>query len=132
MLALRFLLAACVMSTVAASIDSGEKTPTNNEKIVGVWEWTWEWHGLWRTERRTGPAVIEFTKDGKIKTSDKMEGTYDIQGDVLKAKLGETVITAKISFSVASLQSLNLTEEGEVGKTYRMRVFKKKATLPGS
>jgi len=127
MLTLRFMLVVCFVGAVVASANSGEKVLTNKEKIVGVWQWEWEWHGLWRTEKQTGPAIIEFTKDGKIKTSDKMEGTYEVQGEILKAKLGETALTAEISFGVPSLPSLTLTEQGEIGTTFRIRMFHKKA-----
>jgi len=39
--------------------------------------------------QRTGPATIEFGADGKIKTSDKLEGIYDVDGDALMVMLGD-------------------------------------------
>jgi hypothetical protein len=78
--------------------------------------------------RRTGPATIEFTADGKIKTGDKLEGTYESNGDILKAKLADTAITWKIQR--LDDQGLVLVE-GKIGivegkDKFSMRWFKKK------
>ena len=97
-------------------------------QIVGVWEWQQEWHGLWSFARRTGPARFEFTKDGKIKTSDNVEGTYEIAGDVLKGKLGEKAIALKI---MRIDNEALVLYEGNLGVVdgrdrFSMRWFKKK------
>jgi hypothetical protein len=81
------------------STDEGsreDRRPTSKEKLVGVWKWEEEWGGTWRFVPRTGPATIEFTNDGKIKTSDKVEGTYELDGDVLKARFAARAVTWKI------------------------------------
>jgi uncharacterized protein (TIGR03067 family) len=112
----------------AAPDSPKQKQPTNKEKLIGVWEWQEEWGGTWRFVPRTGPATIEFTKDGKIKTSDKAKGTYQVDGDVLKVTFGERAVTWKIGR--LDNQALVL-EEGQFGLVdgkdkFRMRWFKRK------
>jgi hypothetical protein len=105
-----------------------EERSTNKEKIVGVWQWEEEWGGTWRFVPRTGPATIEFTTDGKIKTSDKVEGTYELDGNMLKARLAGRAVTWKTS----RLDNSGLVVvDGKLGivdgkDKFSMRFFKRK------
>ena len=121
------LLTALAMP-LCGPVAADEPEPTKRAQIVGVWEWQQEWHGLWSFDRRTGPARFEFTKDGKIKTSDNVEGTYEIADDVLKGKLGEKNIALKI---MRIDNKALVFYEGNLGVVdgrdrFSMRWFKKK------
>jgi hypothetical protein len=94
MFALRLLGVGLVIFLASVPSDSGEK-PDNKEKVVGVWDWQQE-YVPWHYVARTGPATIEFTKDGKIRTSDKVEGTYAVDGKLLKVKLSNKTATWEI------------------------------------
>jgi hypothetical protein len=131
MRALRFLpstaLAALVL-TLAGATSAGEKRATNREVIVGVWRWESEWAGAWSFVRRTGPAIYEFTKGGKIRVSDEVrgklvtwEGANEVDGNVLKAKVVARVIRLRIQ--ALGARTMVLTEE--TGGRLRMRWFKR-------
>ena len=123
---LQFGLSVALVALLGLGVSA--QAPTNKEKIVGVWEWQQQWGGTWRMVPRTGPTTIEFTRDGKIKTSDKAEGSYELDGNVLKAKLGEQTINWKIG----RLDDIELVlKQGKLGimdgtDKYSMRWFKKK------
>ena len=119
----RFLAVGLVMVLATVPGDSGEKKPNNKEQIIGVWQWRRE-VGVWCYPPRSGAAEYEFTKDGKIKSSDKVEGTYELEGEILKVKLGGKSLT----WTITRLNATELTlEEGETQDfTWRMRSFKKK------
>ena len=91
----------------------------------GYTQWQEEWGGEWHLVPRTGPATIEFTKDGKIKTSDKVEGTYEVTGNVLKGTLEKKAITWKVSFHTDH-KTLVLVEGNDGKDKYSMRWFQKK------
>jgi uncharacterized protein (TIGR03066 family) len=68
-------------SNAAAAVNPAA---TNEDKIVGVWE-------LAKGDKMPPGTTFEFTKDGKMKVSMKvqdktmnMEGTYEVEGDKLK------------------------------------------------
>jgi uncharacterized protein (TIGR03066 family) len=123
MFTLRFLVAGLIMVLATASGDSGEKKPDKKVQIIGLWEWQKE-IAPWRYHPRTGAAKYEFTKDGKIKSSDKLEGTYELEGEILKVKLGGKSLT----WTITRLNATELIlEEGETqDDTWRQRWFKKK------
>jgi hypothetical protein len=83
----RFLAAGLIVVLATAPGDSDEKKPVDKEKLVGVWHWRQEM-GIWCYRTRLCAAKYEFTKDGKIKSSDDVEGTYEFEGQILKVKLG--------------------------------------------
>jgi uncharacterized protein (TIGR03066 family) len=72
-------------SSSGPSQAAAKKEPSNNEKIVGVWEVT-------KSADAPPGAVFEFTKDGKMKISFKandkdmsMEMNYKVEGDTITA-----------------------------------------------
>jgi hypothetical protein len=125
---LRFVLSMAMVVVLGAGLSAQNQAPTKKEKIIGVWEWRQEWGGIWHFVPRTGPSTIEITKDGKIKTSDKVEGTYEVDGDLLKAKLADKTVT----WEVGRLDDQELVlVEGKLGLVeekdkYSMRWFNKK------
>ena len=127
MLTLRSLAAGLVVVLVTAPGDTGEKKPIDKKQLIGVWHWRLE-IGVWCVPPRSCAAKYEFTKDGKIKSSDNVEGTYELAGDTLKVKLGGKTLTWTIF-------RLDAKELGiEVGKmpvvdgddAWRLRYFEKK------
>jgi hypothetical protein len=105
----RFLAAGLVMVLAAVPEDSGGKKPSNKEQIIGVWQWQGEM-GVWCYPPRSCAAKYEFTKDGKIKSSDNVEGTYELAGETLKVKLGGKTVT----WTIVRLDAAELVVE--VGK----------------
>jgi len=71
---------------------------------------------------------VRIHKDGKIKSSDNVEGTYELVGETLKVKLGGKTVT----WTIFRLDAAELVIE--VGKmpvwdgddAWRMRSFEKK------
>ena len=130
MLTLRFLAAGLIVVLVTApgdSGDSGEKKPIDKKQLIGVWHWRQEM-GIWCYRPRSCAAKYEFTKDGQIKSSDNVEGTYELAGETLKVKLGGKTVT----WTIVRLGAAELVLE--VGKmpvwdgddAWRMRYFEKK------
>ena len=130
MLTLRLLAAGLMVVLVTASGDSGEsgeKKPIDKKQLIGVWHWRQEM-GIWCYRPRSCAAKYEFTKDGKIKSSDNEEGTYELAGEILKVKLGGKTVT----WTIVRLDAAELVLE--VGKmpvwdgddAWRMRYFEKK------
>src|SRR3954465_9405023 len=109
MLTPRFLAAGLIVVLATATSDSGEKKPGNKEQIVGVWQWRQEM-GIWCYRPRSCAAKYEFTKDGKIKSSDNVEGTYELAGEILKVKLAGK----DLNWRIVRLDAAELTLE--VGK----------------
>jgi uncharacterized protein (TIGR03066 family) len=92
MKALRMCAAIAVVCLVGAGVRAEDKAD-NAKLIVGKWELT-------KVEEGGLPkgTVIEFTKDGKVKVTAKMddkdnvfEGTYKVEGDKLNVtmKIGD-------------------------------------------
>ena len=127
MLTPRFLAAGLIVVLVAAPSGSDVKTSVDKEQIVGVWQWRQEL-GIWCYRPRSCAAKYEFSKDGKIKSSDNVEGTYELAGEILKVKLGGK----DLNWRIVRLDAAELTLE--VGKmpvwdgddAWRMRYFEKK------
>jgi uncharacterized protein (TIGR03066 family) len=99
---------------------ASKKEPTNQEKLVGMWEVT-------KSADTPPGALLEFTKDGKMKMKVKIqdkeiaaEGTYSVDGDKINTvgPKGEKE-TAKIK----KLTDTELTIEDEKGK---LEEYKKK------
>jgi uncharacterized protein (TIGR03066 family) len=79
--------------TAAGRADEKKDDKTNKEKIVGTWvlEKPADPNGL------PAGTVFEFTKDGKVKVSAKvdgkdinLEGTYSVDGDKLKTVIKDS------------------------------------------
>ena len=130
MLTLRFLAAGLIVVLVTVPGDSGdtaEKKPIDKKQLIGVWHWRQEM-GIWCYRPRSCAAKYEFTKDGKIKSSDNVEGTYELAGETLKIKLGGKTLT----WTILRLDAKELAIE--VGKmpvwdgddAWRIRHFEKK------
>ena len=123
----RFLAAGLILVLATVPSDSGEKKSFDKEQIVGVWQWREEM-GIWCYRPRSCAAKYEFSKDGKIKSSDNVEGTYELAGEILKVKLGRK----ELNWRIVGLDATRLTLE--VGKmpvwdgddAWRMRFFEKK------
>jgi hypothetical protein len=123
----RFLAAGLILVLATVPSDSGEKKSFDKEQIVGVWEWREEM-GIWCYRPRSCAAKYEFSKDGKIKSSDNVEGTYELVGEILNVKLGRK----ELNWRIVALDATRLTLE--VGKmpvwdgddAWRMRFFEKK------
>ena len=130
MLTPRILAAGLIVVLATApgdSGDTGEKKPIDKKQLIGVWHWRYEM-GVWCNPPRSCAAKYEFTKDGKIKSSDNVEGTYELAGETLKVKLGGKTVT----WTIVRLDAAELVLE--VGKmpvwdgedAWRMRYFEKK------
>jgi len=123
----RFLAAGLILVLATFPRDSGEKKSFDKKQIVGVWQWREEM-GIWCYRPRSCAAKYEFSKDGKIKSSDNVEGTYELVGEILKVKLGRK----ELNWRIVGLDATRLTLE--VGKmpvwdgddAWRMRYFEKK------
>jgi len=92
MLTPRFLAAGLFIFLAAVPSNSGEKKLDYKQQIIGAWQWRQEM-GIWCYRPRSCATKYEFTKDGKIKSSDNVEGTYELAGDTLKVKLGGKTVT---------------------------------------
>jgi uncharacterized protein (TIGR03066 family) len=95
---LKYMSVVAVVCLIAPTSRPKDK-PDYAKLIVGKWEVT-------KADPGTVPegAIIEFTKDGKLKASinaDTFEGTYTLDGDKIKTKIGdqdkETITIVKIS-----------------------------------
>lgn len=120
-LTLCFVLGLAVAATSAA-LAQDKKEPTNKEKIVGIWEVT-------KSADAPVGALVEFTKDGKMKLTAKidgkeitLEGTYTVDGDKINTigPKGEKE-TAKIK----KLTDTELAVEDQKGKVDEFKRKKK-------
>jgi hypothetical protein len=102
-----FLTALLVTTSVFAQTDT-------------TWDWDGVWSGNWAKDMRakiviSGQKVIEYSVQGK-----KVPGVQDtsISGNVLKFKVGETVITiGRLSPTGAYAHSMTGTQEATAGLT---------------
>ncbi len=117
------IMACAVLGLIAGNSEAQKKEMTNKEKIVGRWE---------TTKATTVPkgAVLEFTKDGKLKITASvngkeisLEGTYAIDGDKINTvgPKGE-----KESMKIKKLTETELAVEDEKGKVDEFKKLKKK------
>src|SRR5580698_1305179 len=99
---LKYMSVAVVVCLIGATARPEDK-PDYAKLIVGKWKVT-------KADPGTVPegATIEFSKDGKLKASvkkgdntDTIEGTYTLDGDKFKTKVGDkelqTITIVKIS-----------------------------------
>ena len=108
---LRLVLAAFVVASLNASAMAADEKADVKKLIVGKWEAV-------QVDENTLPkgAIIEFTKDGKLKVTAKkdgkdesVEGTYTVDGQTFtyKLKLGEQELSAKITVKKISATELD-------------------------
>jgi uncharacterized protein (TIGR03066 family) len=124
------LLACAAILLVAASVTEatgGEKKKgkTNAEKIIGKWE---------VTKADEGPvgALVEFTKDGKLKLTLKvgdkelsMEGTYKVEKDKLKTTVKAFDKEVSDIDTIKTLNETMLILEDTKGKVTELKRKKK-------
>jgi uncharacterized protein (TIGR03066 family) len=112
---------AAVMASAAPAQDKGGLA----DKLVGKWEVT-------KADEGTVPkgTIVEFTKDGKMKVTGKMdgmemsfEGTYKAGKDSFTMKLNDKDMTIKVTEITESA----MKTEGEDGKKVELTRVKKKA-----
>jgi len=101
----------------------GEDKPDYAKLIVGKWEVT-------KADEGTAPpgAVIEFTRDGKVKVTFKkddaetmIEGTYKIEGDafVVTHKRGEEEHTQTIT--ITKITDTEMSTKNKDGKVVELK-----------
>jgi uncharacterized protein (TIGR03066 family) len=116
-------LACLTAGLVICSPSSGGTTPapktkTNKDKLIGTWVVT-------KSAEAPPEATVEFTKDGKLILSAKvdgkdmkMEGTYTVDGDkitsVTKVSGGKEL---KETVTIIKLTNTELVTKDEKGKT---------------
>jgi uncharacterized protein (TIGR03066 family) len=111
-------LVACLLGAGARADDKADYA----KLIVGKWEIT-------KTESGGAPpgAIIEFTKDGKVKAQFKkddadvtIEGTYKVEGNkfIMAIKRGDEERTQTITIS--KISDKEMTAQGEDGKTVEL------------
>jgi uncharacterized protein (TIGR03066 family) len=115
--ALRLLVAGALVCALTIGVRAEDKKD-NAKLIVGNWEIT-------KTYEK-GPAVgstVEFTKDGKMKVSHKVEGkdvtaegTYKVDGDTFTfmLKTGENVVNQMVT--IKKLTDTELSTTNKEGK----------------
>src|SRR5262249_50426586 len=119
------LFAVCVVVGLLGAARADEK-PDYAKLIVGKWEVT-------KAEEGTVPAgaVIEFTKDGKVKMTAKMddkdlkiEGTYKVEKDTftVTAKIGDKEKTDTIT--ITKISEKEMFTKGTDGKVVELKKVK--------
>ena|SRR5437764_11434790 len=108
-----------VLLVVAAGVSADDKFDA--AKLVGKWELREPPQGV--------KAVVEFAKDGKLQfnftfdgKTDKVDGTYKLDGDTLTADLKDK----KLTNTVTKLTDEELVVKDEKGKEESYRRLKEK------
>jgi uncharacterized protein (TIGR03066 family) len=116
--ALKFL--AVVATSCVLALSAGAADKDNAKKLVGKWE-------VSKADEGTLPkgAVIEFTKDGKLKLTAKkgdndfnVEGTYKMDGDdkfTVSMKVGDD--EHKTEVTILSIDDKSMKTKNKEGKT---------------
>src|ERR1051326_1230204 len=110
----QLMAAGLVVSLIGASVRADEKSD-HAKLIVGKWEVT-------KADEGTLPvgAVVEFTKDGKIKVTAKMgdqeekhEGTYKVDADAFtfNFKIGDQEVSEKITIKKLTKDEFQTTNK---------------------
>ena len=121
--AFRLLLAGVTVFALTVSVRAEKKDekPDNAKLIVGIWEVTKADPGTVGAK-----AVIEFTKEGKIKVEDgdrKLEGTYKIEGDKFTFAIKIDGEERKKTITIKKISDKELSTTDDQGKKVE---FKKK------
>src|SRR5581483_101106 len=110
-----------------AGARGADKDKVSKDKLVGTWEIT-------KSEEPPPPvgAVVEFTKDGKLKVTHKqdgkdvmIEGTYTIDGDKINVVIKADNNEVKHTVTVKKIGKDEISAENDKGKAV---VFKRKAS----
>jgi uncharacterized protein (TIGR03066 family) len=112
---LRWLVGGVLACVLTCEIDAEEKKPDNAKLIIGVWE-------LIKGEEEVLPkgSLVEFTKDGKLKLTLKVdgkdlviEGTYKVAGDKLEMTVkapDDTEMKQSVTIKNLTQKELTLTD----------------------
>ncbi len=123
--ALRLLAAGFLMLGIVAGVRAEDKGAVSKDKIVGTWEVT-------KSEEPPPPvgAVVEFTKDGKVKVTHKrddkdvtLEGTYTVEGDKVNVVVKVDDQEVKHTVTIKKVDKDEISAENDKGKAV---VFKRK------
>ncbi len=123
--ALRLVTAGFLMLGLVAGVGAADKGKVSKDKLVGTWE-------VVKSEEPPPPvgAVVEFTKDGKIKVTHKRDdkdvmlaGTYTIDGDKINVVVKVDDNEVKHTVTVKKVGADEITAENDKGKAV---VFKRK------
>ncbi|HEX3149208.1 MAG TPA: TIGR03066 family protein [Gemmataceae bacterium] len=115
--ALKLCAAVAVVCLIGSGVRAEDKKADNAKLIVGKWEMKSSEGGLPKG------TMIEFTKDGKVKVTVKMddkenmmEGTYKVEGDKLMVaiKVGEE--EHKQTIELLKLTDTEMHTKNEQGK----------------
>lgn len=110
---LRIGLAGLLLVGVTAMVRADDKKDLDKDKLVGTWEVT-------KGETLPVGSTCEFTKDGKLiltikekGQSQKIEGTYKIEGQAFKAtlKLGDKESTQTLKVPTFTDKELVMVDE---------------------
>jgi uncharacterized protein (TIGR03066 family) len=105
-----------VCSPFSGGTAPAPKPKTNKDKLVGTWVVT-------KSEEAPPEATVEFTKDGKLILSAKvdgkdmkMEGTYTVEGDKITTVTKAGGKEMKETFTITKLTNTELVTKDERGK----------------
>ncbi len=120
MTAVRTILAVVILGVLALAASAEDKKADNAKLVVGIWE-------VVKADAESLPvgAVVEMTKDGKVKVSikdEKHEGTYKVDGDKIVATIKGDNGDEKHTVTIKKISDTEMVTEHD-GKTCE---FKKK------
>ncbi len=121
--ALRWMAAGLLVVGLAAAVRAADKPDVSKEKLAGTWEVTKADEG--------GPptgAVIEFTKDGKLKVThtrdgkeETLEGTWTADGAKLTVAVKAKDEERKHTVTVKKLTDTELAVQDEEGRNVEFK-----------
>jgi uncharacterized protein (TIGR03066 family) len=116
--------AVCLTLALLGSADGGDKKGVDKAKLIGVWEVT-------KSEGAPPGATVEFTKDGKLLVSFKLndkefkvDGTYKLDGNKLDTVLvfeGKEVKDAHTIKTLTDTMLVTVDEKGKVDEFKRKK-----------
>ena len=120
--ALRLLAVGAIVCLAASSARADDKVD-NAKLLVGKWEIT-------RADEGTVPvgAIIEFTKDGKLKAKFKRddkeetrEGTYSVDKDTINLVTKRDDTERKQAITITKISDKEMSLKGQDGKTMDLK-----------
>jgi uncharacterized protein (TIGR03066 family) len=120
MKALNLLAVVCVL---AVGVRAEDKKPDYAKMIVGKWEVT-------KADEGTLPvgSIIEFTKDGKFTSREKLEskeitfeGSYKVEGDKFNLDLKVGDQTIKVSITITKMTDDEMHTKNDEGKVVEVK-----------
>jgi uncharacterized protein (TIGR03066 family) len=120
---MRLLAAGAMLCVLALGVRAEDKKADNAKLLVGTWE-------VVKADKGTVPvgSTVEFTKDGKMKVTHKMddkeqtiEGTYKVDGEKFsfELKMGDEV--RKKTITIKKISETEMTTADEDGKTVELK-----------